>query len=88
MTRLFKLEADGVVYWVSAQTLEDAVLVVRADDRAGDDEFAPELGFALSLAQAEQIEVTMDNGDARMVTLLELFTADQSPRVVACSEWA
>jgi len=88
MTRLFKLEADAVVYWVAAKTLEDAVLVVRDCDSAGDPDFAPELGFAVSRAQAEQEEVTMNGGDARMMTLLELFDADSSRRVVACSEWA
>jgi hypothetical protein len=88
MTKLFKLEADGVVYWVSAKHLEDAVLVVRDCDGAGDPDFVPELGFAVTRAQAEQEEVTTDNGDARMKTLLELFEADSSRRVVACSEWA
>ncbi len=88
MNRLFKLEADGVVYWVAAQNLEDAVLLVRDDDLAGDPDFVPELGLSISREEAGEVEITMDGGDARMKTLLELFIEDQSPRVVACSEWA
>jgi len=86
MTRLFRIEADGVVYWVSAATTEDAVLVVRHCDSAGDPDFVPELAVAVSQAEAENEEVTMGDGQPR--TLWELFTADASPRVVACSEWA
>ena len=88
MIKLFKLEADGVVYWVAAATLEDAVLVVRDCDGAGDPDFVPELGIAVTRAEAEQEEVTTDTGDARMRTLFELFETDSSRRVVACSEWA
>ena len=87
MTRLFKLEADGVVYWVAAKHLEDAVLVIRDCDSSGDPDFVPELGFAVTRTQAEQAEVTTDDGGG-MKTLLELFEADSSRRVVACSEWA
>ncbi len=88
MTRIYKLEADGVVYWVAANNLEDAVLLVRDDDRAGDDDFTPELGTAMSRSDIERVEVTLDGGDARLMTLLELFDEDASRRVIACSEWA
>lgn len=88
MTRIYKLEADGVVYWVSASNLEDAVELVREDERAGDEDFTPELGTAMSRADIERVEVTMDGGDARLMTLLELFDQDASRRVIACSEWA
>lgn len=88
MTRLFKLTADDVAYWVSAETSEEAVLIVRNDENAADPHFCPEFVVPMSRATAELEEVTQLNGDARVTDLWELFTADQSPRVVACSEWA
>lgn len=86
MTRIFRLEVDGAVYWVAAETSEDAVIALRNDDAVEDKDMTPELIVPVSRADAET--TTIDNGNGETISLWRAFCDDVSPRVIACSEWA
>jgi hypothetical protein len=85
-TRLYRIEAGGATYWVSALTGADVIALVRAED--GNECEPGDFGEARELTDAEAERATFrSDEDGADRSMLAEWRRDPSPRVVACSEW-